>query len=372
MSASDPASASTSSAAPGPSGDAPAAPARRLPGSGRSLAGLALVLALVALIGMGYGAWRLWQIERGGHADTATLHDVQDKVQSLQSRLDTLASQRQALEGQVRQALQQSQVLSSQVQSLSERSRSLENAVASLTARAASGHDAMRLDEAEMLLRMANERFRLFHDGAGALGAYAMADRVMGEVGDPAYASVRQSIARERQALEATQPGRRQNDLDRLAQMRADVASWPLKPLDTPGKTSGQGFWQRVQHAFSGLVRIRRSTDDVSLHQRDLARSLTALDLAQAEAALLDWNDAGFQAALQRARSRIERNFDGHAAPVQAALSQIRDWLARAPVSAPELGDALHELRDIRAVHQAASPTALPSVPKARGKGSRR
>ena len=71
-----------------------------------------------------------------------------------------------------------------------ERSRSLENAVAGLTARARNpGHDAVRLDEAAMLLRMADERFALFHDADGAMRAYAMADHVLGEVEDPAYAA---------------------------------------------------------------------------------------------------------------------------------------------------------------------------------------
>ncbi|MDA3913342.1 uroporphyrinogen-III C-methyltransferase [Oleiagrimonas sp.] len=378
MSASDPSNASTSaapaaapsaSARPGHSGSKP--PSR----GGRSLAGLALVLALVALIGVAFGGWRLWQLEHHAHADTRALHDAQDKLHKLTGQVEDVASQQQSMHQQVQQAVQQMQGVDGQVQGLSERSRSLENAVASLTARAQSGRDAMRLDEAGMLLRMAGERYRLFHDATGAIKAYRMADQVMANVDDPAYASVRQSIELERKALAATQPELRQADLEALARMRGDVASWPLKSTQTGTKAAGTGFWSRLGQAFSGLVRVSRSTDDLASGQRDLARSLTELDLAQAQAARLDWNETGFVQALKRADARIKRYFDLQAAPVKQARVQIRQWLSRSEGSAPDLGQALQQLHNLRAVHDIAAPsdTSAPENKSAKpAKGTQR
>ncbi|KGI78920.1 uroporphyrinogen-III C-methyltransferase [Oleiagrimonas soli] len=333
----------------------------RPPRRGVGLAGLALVLALIALLAAAYGGWRLWRVQQGGAQDTRALADMHAQLKSLGDKLDALGNDTHNAQQQAQAAQQQGQSLTTQVQGLSERSRSLENAVAGLTAREQSGHDAVRLDEAAMLLRMAGERFALFHDADGAMQAYAMADRVMAEVEDPAYAAVRQSIDRERQALAGTHPGQRQGDLDTLARLRSQVGTLPLKPLDAPVKNTGTGFWARVKHAFAGLVQIQRD-DGVTPAHRALAQSLTALDLAQAQAALLAWNPQGYQDALAQADMRLQTDFDGNAQAVHDMRAQIAQLRERATPQAPELGAALSELNNLRAVHEAAAPAASASA----------
>lgn len=355
MTASDPASASPAPAAS--DAPAPASDARksRAPRRGSGLAGLALVLALVALIVAAWGGWRLWQLQKGGDRDSQALTAVKDRMQALQDKLDAQGTAGQAMQQQIQAARQQSQDLDTRVQGLGERSRSLENAVAGLTASARSGHDAVRLDEAGMLLRMAGERYALFHDSDGAMRAYAMADRVLAEVEDPAYAAVRQSIDNERKALAATHPGQRRSDLETLSRLREAADRLPLKPIDAMPTPVSTGFRARLQRAFSGLVQIRRD-DAYTPARRDLARTLTALDLAQAQAALLAWDMDGYKQALARADARVQRDFDAADQAVRDMHAQIAQLRAQSVPPAPELGAALSELDNLRAVHDAVAP----------------
>ncbi len=363
MTASEPAStpsAPAASTSPAPSTDvAPRAPRR-----GSGLAGLAVVLALLALVLAGWSGWRTWQLQRGGDRDSQALEAVKTQLGSLQDKLAGQDSAAQAVQQQLQAARQQTQDLDTRVQGLSERSRSLENAVAGLTASARSGHDAVRLDEAGMLLRMAGERYDLFHDADGALRAYAMADKVLAEVEDPSYTAVRQSITEERKALAATHPGQRQRDLDTLSIMRAAVNILPLMPQAASAQPNSTDFWGRVRQAFSGLVQIRRE-DAVTPARGELSRTLTALDLAQAQAALLAWDPDGYRHALDRARIRVVNDFDIGDAHVRDFRDQIDRLRGQTLPAAPQLGAALEELHNLRAVHDASTPQA----PAASGAG---
>jgi len=346
-----------------PAGERPAQSSRR----GFGVGGLALVLALLALIVAGYGGWRLWRLHQGGMRDTRALASLDSQILELHSRLAAQTSEIAAMQQKLTQAQQHGQALDSRLQNLSERSRSLENAVAGLAARAESGHDAVRLDEAGMLLQLANERYALFHDGDGALRAYAMADKVLAEVEDPAYAAVRQSIAAERKALVDTHPGQRSGDLDTLARLREAVDDLPLKPAETATATSDQGFWARLRKAFSGLVQVRRE-DAFTPTRRALARDLVALDLAQAQAALLAWDAQGYARALDRADQRLGRDFDTSDAPVRDMRAQVARLKSQSMPPAPQLGAALEELNNLRAVHDAAAaPASAASATKPAG-----
>ncbi|EIL98942.1 hypothetical protein UUC_16400, partial [Rhodanobacter denitrificans] len=93
------------------------------------------------------------------------------------------------------------------------------------------------------------------------------------------------------------------------------------------------------------------------------ARELAALDLAQAQAALLAHDAKGYAAALQRVDAALASQFDGHAPAVQQAREALRQLASQLPANAPvQLGAALGELRNLRAVH-ALSPAPGGSAP---------
>ena len=107
---------------------------------------------------------------------------------------------------------------------------------------------------------------------------------------------------------------------------------------------------------FGQFVRIR--TDDAaqelpSRHDATLARELLALDLREAEAALLIRDSAHFAAALNAARAALTGEFDATTPPVTSAMAALDDLSKQAIAPPPPavLGAALKELRNLRATH---------------------
>ncbi|EIL98917.1 uroporphyrinogen-III C-methyltransferase, partial [Rhodanobacter thiooxydans] len=178
----------------------PARPAPR-PRSGGSLA-LAVLLALLAVGVSGYVGWRQWQQEQRSAADNQSIASLQPRVATLETTLTTLGDQRSSLNQRLDDAAQVNRSLREELLGQAERTRHLEDAVAKLAEKSLSGRDGMLLDEAESLLRMAGERYSLFHDAQGAAAAYALADQTLAAVNDGAFGGVRQSVNAEREALE--------------------------------------------------------------------------------------------------------------------------------------------------------------------------
>jgi uroporphyrin-3 C-methyltransferase len=237
---------------------------------------------------------------------------------------------------------------------VSERTKNLEDAVANLSERSLSGHDAMLLDEAESMLRMAKERFALFGDANGALSAYDLADKTLAAVNDSAFSAVRQSLAAEREALNGIAPPSRASDLAVLAELRAQIPTLPLTSTDAKNDTTqDRDFWQRAGDALGSIVKV--SHDDgtpLGLADDRIARELAALDVAHAESAVLAYDDVGRNAALKRVDATLAARFDLTSPDVQAARSRIAALLAsQAKGHEPKLGAALAELRNLRSVH---------------------
>ncbi|MES1153388.1 MAG: hypothetical protein ABUL45_00490, partial [Rhodanobacter sp.] len=168
---------------------APTRPAPR-PRGGGSLA-LAVLLALIAVGASGYIGWRQWQQEQGSTADNQNVASLQQRVAALETTLTTLGEQRSSLNQRLDDAAQVNRSLREELLGQAERTRHLEDAVAKLAEKSLSGRDGMLLDETESLLRMAGERYTLFHDAQGAAAAYALADQTLAAVNDGAFSGLR-------------------------------------------------------------------------------------------------------------------------------------------------------------------------------------
>lgn len=358
---------------PAPRAPAPAAdPPRKLPRTGKPpgpprprrgvLAPLALVLALLALAGVALGGWQWWQARQGRQHDADALAAMQKQVQSIQAEVDR-RQQQQAQQWQAANAA--NRALGQQVEGWSERTRNLEGAVADLVRHDRSGRRTLLLDQAEMLLRMGQQRYTLFHDGDGALKALALADQTLAAVDDPALSGVRQTLAAERKALATIHPASRASDLAALARLRGTIATLPLKSLDDhQASRAPQGFWQRLWHALSTTVVVRHvGKSPQGLADARLTRQLAALDVAQAEAARLAWDSGASHAALERVAQALDTVFDTHDAAVRKARASVARLLDEPQARAPELGQALRELRNLRAVQGGQAPVPLPAVP---------
>jgi uroporphyrin-3 C-methyltransferase len=246
-----------------------------------------------------------------------------------------------------------------QLLGLAERARLLEDAIANLADKRLSGHDALALDEAEMLLTLGAERYALFHEAAAAIAAYRLADTALSEVEDAAFSTVRQSIVAEIAALDALPKANPGLLSAQLAQLRTQLAQLPvvvqMPQPSAPAQTS------RLWRVLGAFVQVHHGDDapaQVALHDAGLARELAVLDLREAESALLARDATRYRDALAAARAQLTAVFDPHAPAVAAALSQL-EAMSRAELAPPLpaiLGTALKQLRNLRTTHALHAP----------------
>lgn len=355
----------TESAPATPAPAAAASTARRAPDpaprrGGGALA-IAVLLSLAAAGAAGYTAWTVWNMRQ----EVGATNGLKGQVDTLQAAVDGLRDDNANLRRRLSDADGVNRSAREEVLGMAERTKNLEDAVANLSERSLSGHDAMLLDEAESLLRMAKERFALFGDASGALAAYDLADKTLASVNDSAFAAVRQNLTAEREALEAVKPQARANDLAVLADLRAQIPTLPLKTIDSQaGADEERTFWQRAGNALGSIVRISHDEGTpLGLADDRLARELAALDVAHAEAAVLAYDDRARADALKRVDATLVAHFNTQAPSVQTARQRIASLLAsQAKGSEPKLGAALDELRNLRSVHALkAGATAAPA-----------
>ncbi|MEO7071663.1 MAG: uroporphyrinogen-III C-methyltransferase [Rhodanobacter sp.] len=337
---------------------------REPPRRGGGTAALALVLALLAAAGSGYLLWQQWQQGRISATENANLARVQQRVGTLESSLAALTGERGSLEQRVADAAQGNGALREALATQAERTRHLEDAVATLAEKTLSGRDPLLLDEAESLLRMGAVRYQLFNDAQGAQAAFALADQTLAAVNDGAFSGVRQSISAEREALDKSRPLAQAGALAQLQALRGHLADLPLKPLDQPAPATAQSPWARMGRALAGVITVQRDNGTpLGVADARFARELMALDLAQAQAALLACDRDAYADALQRVDASMSSQFDLADADVRAARANLQQLRLALPPAAPvTLGAALTELRNLRAVH-ALAPGAAQSAP---------
>ncbi|MET0504066.1 MAG: uroporphyrinogen-III C-methyltransferase [Luteibacter sp.] len=321
-----------------------------VPRRGGGALAIAVLFSLAALGAAGYTGWTVWNIRQ----DLGAANGLRGQVDTLQAAVDGLRDDNANLRRRVADADGVNRSAREEMLGVSERTKNLEDAVANLSERSLSGHDAMLLDEAESLLRMAKERFALFGDATGALSAYDLADKTLAAVNDSAFSAVRQNLSAEREALAGIAPPARANDLAALAELRAQIPTLPLKSVDARADaTQERDFWQRAGDALGSIVKV--SHDDgtpLGLADDRIARELAALDVAHAESAVLAYDDVGRNAALKRVEATLAARFDPASPAVQAAASRIAALRAsQARGNEPKLGAALAELRNLRSVH---------------------
>jgi len=328
---------------------AEAAPPRERSAAG---AGATVLLALLALLLAGYAAWRTYALEHA-HDGSVDPQALAARIEMLTHSLEQLRKNADALRERMDDTAKVDQSEREELLGLGERARLLEDAVANLADKRLSGHDALALDEAELLLLFGSERYALFHDPVAAATAYRAADSALAQIQDAAFSTVRQSIAAEIEAFESTPAADAVHAAARLAQLREQLAQLPVQQHLAPAAAAEPD--SRLWRVLGAFVQVHHGTDvPAELARRDagLARELIGLDLRQAEAALLARDDARYHAALASARTQLAA-FD----PAVAAVGAVREGIdaldknVLAPAPPALLGTALKELRNLRATH---------------------
>jgi uroporphyrin-3 C-methyltransferase len=298
----------------------------------------ALGLALLALAG--WGGWKWWRLHSG---ENDRLIAAEQQIDAQNRRIEALHRDLRAQAQRIQDAAATNRVLRDEVLALGQRGALLEESVSRLADPTRHGAQALRLDEVELLLSLGAQRLDIADDLDGARRAYALAAGALDGIDDPRLLNLRQTLAQEREALDALGAGPHAALAAQLSDFERSLAKLPQ---DAPA-SAARPAWQRL---LAPLVDVRRSDGEILLAAADRAAGEAALkiELDLARAALERDDDAAFDAALTRAQDWLPRLWppSPELAKARGELQALRDAPLHSPV--PVLGSTLQQLRALR------------------------
>jgi uroporphyrin-3 C-methyltransferase len=353
---------------------------------GSALALFAFLFALAALAGTGWMWWQdqasIEQEEKRIYTEIARLEssdselslklsqirneidslaagDVGAEFEAMQKRLQADRLKMGSVEQTINDQLKLSRSLQAAAESMQGRLVATEAALTGMSTRELDAGGELDIAEVDYLLRLANERLKLFFDAVAADQALEVADMHLAALDNPMYLGVRQDIAAARRNLAAVDvPDYLQiaNDLDSI---QDQVVSLPFHGEDPPetataGPAEAEGWWQKIKGVFSGLVTVRRSTDQenqrISLEDKDYIRQRVWLQLEIAHLSLMRKDQDGFTTSLARVEESLSSWFDTSDSSYQAIIQGI-DKLKAQEIQAelPDITTPWSTLRMLRA-----------------------
>lgn len=304
-----------------------------------------LALGLLVLVVAGGGVWlgyaALQRAEREARAEA----EAAQQRDALQSRIEGLRRDVRSHGQRLQQADATNRVLRDELIGMGQRATVLEDQVAKLADASREGAQALRLDEAELLLTLGEQRLRLAADLDGARRAHALAAGVLEGVDSPAALNLRQALAQERAALDALDADPRLAALAGLDAFARALPADDAAPAQGADIDTAAPWWERV---LARLVQVRRADASlaVSAHDRTAARIGLELELSLARTAAERRDADAYRAALLRAEAWLPRLWPGGGSR-RGELERLRT-LPLAP-DLPTLGSTLQLLRAQRA-----------------------
>lgn len=320
------------------------------PAPRRAFGTLGWLLLLAILAAGGYGAWRAWHLamplaEEGPDLSPEALDA---RLLEAEQAITTLRRTQQNLDQRLTDTTARTGLLRDEVLGVGQRAAILEDSLRELSAQSGEGRQALRLDEAELLLSLAQSRMGIGGDLQGAINATALAREVLEPMTDPQFISLRQTLGQELAALRALPADPRAEAAAELAALEALLPRLASRAPGAPATTGGnRPGWQRLVDA---LVQVRPSSrqDLISPADRSTGEAALGLDLALARAALDRRDETAFRASLVRVDLWLQRLYAD-----DATLRERRERLARLGTLAllpdlPMQGASLQQLRDLR------------------------
>lgn len=343
--------------------------------------GTALLALLVALAALAWQGWQWFQEDPGAARETAALSEaqrLQEHLELLEGRLQTLETEHarrggdlDSLRSRLGDGERINRSLREEVLGLAERAGLLEESVARLAERRLEGQAALRLDEAESLLRMAFERQALFQDRSGAVAALRLADATLAAVESSQLVNLRQTLRREISALEAAPQVDRPALARRLDDLRSLVARLPEPgpaAVDAGAESPAPTLSERLGWALSKVVSVRRMGPEAEFERFpvEVRRASLLLEIELMRANLAAADDPGWQRGSERIAQLLVAGFDDSAvelASARAIAAELGAARLRTTADAPDL--TLRELRNLRAMHNLTRGSAAPAPPPA-------
>lgn len=317
------------------------------PAPGRTRRHSAWLLWLLVLAMLAFAGWRGWAWWQAHAArDRAATVDTGLQLEALNARLDGMRRDQRAQAQRLQQADATNRILRDELLGMGQRAALIEDSVSRLADPDLHGAQALRLDEAELLLSLGQQRLLVAGDLDGARRAYALAEGVLRGVDDPAYLSLRQALVQETAALEALGTEPRALALARLEAFASRLGDAPPAAARAPDPDAP--WWRR---ALSNVFDIQPRHRVLAVRPADRADALAGLqlELTLARAAAERRDATGFRAALSRADTWLQRLWapSPHLDVRRGELRAIAA-LPLAPAM-PTLGSTLEQLRQLRA-----------------------
>jgi len=354
---------------------APETPAAQKKGSG-GIAWLALFIALIAAVGIGYMIFQDWRAESAADQSASSLAELRNRLASSSESLSSLdrglaelaeADSRTASELSTLQASLENRI--SLLDSLPSRMSNLENSISTLQGVSTGARNTWLLAEAEYYMQIANAQLQLAGNPHLAALALGMADERVVQLSDPALTGVRRALSDELAALEVMEKPDIEGITLTLSSLARVVASLPLRQAastgineDTAVDTDLSGAnraWASVKGAVSGLVRVTPPNETAApLMTPDAVyflRTNLTLQLQAARLALLRGEQAVFEQSLDDAAEWLDLYFDAESAQVRGAkatLAEIRSGLFA--VAPPDISESLRLLRQFNSINESA------------------
>lgn len=304
------------------------------------------VLWLVILLLVGFAGWRGWQWWHARNAaEQAELSGNAQQLVALESRIDALRRDQRTQSQRLQTADATNRVLRDELLGIGQRAALLEDSVSRLADPDHTGVQALRLDEVELLLTTAAQRLQWASDLDGARRAYALAAGLLDGINDPAYLSLRQTLAQERAAVDALGVDPRSAAIGKL-----EAFSTTLDALPRTSRTDQRRALPWWRRAFSRVVDVRPTDRSVIVESADRSSGIAALqiELTLARAALERRDATGYRTALQRVDAWLTRLWPD--SQQQRAHRAALRTLQALPLTLrlPALGTSLQQLRALR------------------------
>jgi uroporphyrin-3 C-methyltransferase len=310
----------------------------------------------VATLALVIGAYAVWRLD----AMRDRLDDANEAIRAAQTERTALRAELDAHAARERQARRELDRKLAALAETPDRVQELTTAVEELRGRAAGPERAWSRAEALFLLELAQRRLTLERDVETAIAALESADARLAALRDASFATVRQQIARDLQALRAVRQPDITGILARLAAAEEQAMKAAVKGVEaTERRTIDRTAlpespfaraWAVLRGTLSQLV-VVTPVDDVAgrivtAEEALLRRQHLQLLLFAARTAAVRHDREGYRTALSNARAWLGQYFDLADSTAQALLREVQ---ALEPIDVdpplPEVADAARALR---------------------------
>ncbi|HEX5755307.1 MAG TPA: uroporphyrinogen-III C-methyltransferase [Arenimonas sp.] len=303
------------------------------------------------MVAGGWYLYRQWQAMQVAEialeaSDETSPTALDRRLLDAESELANLRRGQQNLEQRFNDARSRSDLLREEMLGLGQRAAIVEDNLKQLAEHRPENRDSLRLDEAELLLGLAQTRLGIAGDVAGAIHATALAEAALAALTDPELVNLRQTLADELAALRSLPADPRTLARHKLDALEAALPRLASSEREAEETTPRDGLGRLLD----ALVQVRASgeQDLLAPAERSSGEAALALELALARTALEQRDDTRFYASLQRIGGWLSRLYADSAA-LREQQQQLRTLTGQSlSPSWPALGRTLEQLRELR------------------------